>query len=420
MSDYFDTSSDSDDGSVENFGIPVATQPLPTPQLQALRIRDHVLVTLDYEKDNYGLWSRQFLTALSKFGLRDHIDGSPAQGTFDWVLNDFAIVSWYDGTVTPSTLAIVETRGVTAHSLWRSLRAVFRDNRDTRATFLRDEFHGFNQGDLSVVDYTSKMKHMADTLGDLGSRVKDRELVHNVLRGLDQRLQHAVPHMTRGRLPTFIKLRSFLLLEEQRLGRQARVVAHNALLAQAYLAAGAQDPAHLAQAHQAASATSPAPFNPAALGLYGAGASHAGAPSSSGSSGSGKKKRKKNPSTATPNGGALPSVTNQGGYRSPALRQPTPAAPTVAGTFQAWAAPGILGPRPAAPAAPHALNVNSAPAGPATSAPQWDQSALIAALNQLSFQQSSGNGGEWVFDSGASAHMGSGFGSGNGTGDSPM
>jgi hypothetical protein len=58
MSNFYDSSSDSDDSSVENFDIPVATQPLPPPQLQALRIRDHVLVTLDYEKDNYGLWSR--------------------------------------------------------------------------------------------------------------------------------------------------------------------------------------------------------------------------------------------------------------------------------------------------------------------------------------------------------------------------
>jgi hypothetical protein len=230
------SSSDSDDDAFEQFGIPVATQTLPTPQLQALRIRDHVLVTLDYEKENYGLWSRQFLTALSKFGLRDHIDGSSAQGTSDWVLNDFAIVSWYDATVTPATLAIVEPRNATALSLWRAIRSVFRDNRDTRATYLRDEFHGFNQGDLSVVDYTSKMKEMADMLGDLGSRIRDRDLVHNVLRGLNEQLQHAVPHMTHGRLPTFIKLRSFLLLEEQRLGRRARVVAHNALLAQAHLA----------------------------------------------------------------------------------------------------------------------------------------------------------------------------------------
>jgi hypothetical protein len=206
------------------------------------------------------------------------------------VLNDFAVVSWYDATVTSATLAIVDARNATARSLWRSIRNVFRN---TRATFLRDEFHGFNQGDLSVVEYTSKMKLMADTLSDLGSRVKDRDLVHNVLRGLHERLQHAVPHMTRGHLPNFIKLRSFLLLEEQRLGRQARVVAHNALLAQAH------------QAFQAASTpmpvyTNPAPlayFNPAPLSLYGAGTSSA---SQSAASGSGKKKWKKNPGTPGP------------------------------------------------------------------------------------------------------------------------
>jgi hypothetical protein len=152
------------------------------------------------------------------------------------VLNDFAIVSWYDATVTPATLAIVEPRNAAVFFLRRDIRSVFRDNRDTRATYLRDEFHSFNQGDLSVVDYTSKMKEMADTLGDLGSRIRDCDLVHNVLLGLNEQLQHAVPHMMRGRLPTFIKLRSFLLLEEQRLGHRACVVAHNALLAQAHLA----------------------------------------------------------------------------------------------------------------------------------------------------------------------------------------
>jgi hypothetical protein len=111
------SSSDSDNDTFKQFGIPVATQTLSTPQLQALCIRDHILVTLDYEKENYGLWSHQFLTAHSKFGLRDHIDGSPAQGTSDWVLKDFAIVSWYDVTITPATLAIVEPRDATALSL---------------------------------------------------------------------------------------------------------------------------------------------------------------------------------------------------------------------------------------------------------------------------------------------------------------
>ena len=39
-----------------------------------------------------------------------------------------------------------------------------------------------------------------------------------------------------------------------------------------------------------------------------------------------------------------------------------------------------------------------------------DQAALIAALNQLSVQPPTTPGGEWVFDSGASSHMGSGSG----------
>ncbi|KAM0899433.1 hypothetical protein ACQ4PT_021299 [Festuca glaucescens] len=404
------SSSDSDNDAFEQFSIPVAT--LPTSQLQALRIRDHVLVTLDYEKENYGIWSRQFLTALSKFGLRDHIDGSPAQGTSDWVLNDFAIVSWYDGTVTPSTLAIVEPRNATALSLWRAIRSVFRDNRDTRATYLRDEFHGFNQGDLSVVEYTSKMKEMADTLGDLGSRVRDRELIHNVLRSLNEQLQHAVQHMMRDRLPTFIKLRS-LLLEERRLGHRARIVAHNALLAQAHLAfqaAGAPMPAY----------TNPAPppyFNPTPAGFYGAGTTHAGPPTAPGQG----KKKKKGAAPATPAPYAPPAV----GARPHA---PHPNAPALAGTFQAWAGPGILGAapgaRPPTPTAPHGLAVHAAPAAPTapSAAPptQWDQSALIAALNQMALQAQPGHGGEWVFDSSASSHMGSGSGFGNGTGYSPM
>ena len=209
--------SESDD---DQFRLHVVTQTLPTTQVQSLRIRDHVLVTLDFEKENYALWRRQFLSALAKFGLTAHVDGSPTQATFDWVLNDFAILPWYNATVTPSTLEIVSDHKDTAYSLWRSLRSLFHSNRDARITYLLDEFHSFIQGNLTVVDYTSRLKQMADTLHDLGHRIKDRELVHNVLHGLDELFQLAVAHMTGGRRPSFVKLRSFLQLEEQRLGRR--------------------------------------------------------------------------------------------------------------------------------------------------------------------------------------------------------
>ena len=232
MSSSSDLSSGASD-SDEEFGAPVAIQSLPTVQIQSLRIRDHVMATLDFEKENYGLWRREFLAALAKFGLTHHVDGSPAQATSDWVLADFAILSWYNATVTPSTLEIVADRKDKAYTLWRSLRSLFRSNRDARITYLLDEFHSFIQGELSVVDYTAKLKQMADTLRDLGHRIKDRDLVHNVPRGLDERFQHAVPHMTSGRRPSFIKLRVFLQLEEQPLALLARVNARSARLARA-------------------------------------------------------------------------------------------------------------------------------------------------------------------------------------------
>ena len=386
-------SSSAGSDSDEDFGLPVATQTLPTQTIQSLRIRDHVLVVLDYEKENYGLLRRQFLGALAMFGLLDHVDGSRAQVSSEWHLNDFAVVSWYNATVTPSTLEIVEERNDTARSLWRSLRSLFRSNRHARATYLRDEFHSFMQGDLSVVEYTSKLKQMADQLGDLGRHVKERDLVDNVLRGLDERLQHAIPHMTRGRPPSFVKLRSFLLLEEQRLARQARSAARNALIAQAQAFHASRPPPP---------PTAPAPHFPVAL-------LGAGSPAPGPSGNSNRKKRKKNaPNGAGSSTGGAPHHGGAPGGSHAGCRAPAPTAPAVAGTFQAWSAPGLLGARPPAPALPHALQASYS--APAPSAPQWDQAALIAALNQLSVQPPSAPGGEWILDSGASSHMGSGSG----------
>jgi hypothetical protein len=46
-------------------------------------------------------------------------------------------------------------------------------------------FRNFVQGDLSMTEYCRKMKAMADSLGDLDCPASDRNLVLNVLRGLN-------------------------------------------------------------------------------------------------------------------------------------------------------------------------------------------------------------------------------------------
>ena len=50
------------------------------------------------------------------------------------------------------------------------------------------------------------MKAMADRLGDLGSPITNADLVQDIIRGLNPRLHHYVPHLTlRKRLPSFHK-----------------------------------------------------------------------------------------------------------------------------------------------------------------------------------------------------------------------
>ncbi|KAM3300566.1 hypothetical protein ACQJBY_041540 [Aegilops geniculata] len=229
---------------------------------------------------------------------------------------------------------------------------------------------------------------MADTLRDLSHR----ELVHNVLRGLDERLQHAVPHMTRGRRPTFIKLRSFLQLEEQRLARQARVQARTTFLAQASAYYAARPPSPT---------PAPAAFNNALLSpnLHAAG-------SSGGSSGSRGRPKKRKPNPSSGSGGSSSRGANSAG-----LPQGSRAPTTVLGIFQ-----GILGARPPAPAPAQAHQATTM----ATSSSQWDQAVLIAALNQMALHPPSAPGGEWVLDSDASSHMSSGSGFGHQDGASPM
>jgi hypothetical protein len=51
-------------------------------------------------------------------------------------------------------------------------------------------FHNFLQGDLSVSDYCHKMKSMALSLGNLGCMFSGRNLILNVLRGLNKWYDH--------------------------------------------------------------------------------------------------------------------------------------------------------------------------------------------------------------------------------------
>lgn len=51
--------------------------------------------------------------------------------------------------------------------------------------YAQQEFHSFYHGDLSIIDYCSHLKDLADIMHDVGALVSDMALVLNTLCGLN-------------------------------------------------------------------------------------------------------------------------------------------------------------------------------------------------------------------------------------------
>jgi hypothetical protein len=85
---------------------------------------------------------------------------------------------------------------------------------------------------MDITAYTGRLKHLADTLCDVGQPVRETSQVLNMLRGLSSKYRHTVPMITNRDPPhTFLFACSYLLLEEQYDKEHAKSEAHHALVA---------------------------------------------------------------------------------------------------------------------------------------------------------------------------------------------
>lgn len=196
-------------------------------------IRALVPVVLDLLSPQYNKWRDLMLLVCGRFSLSDHI---LRDATFpdvpSWHRMDCVVLSWIYGTISAELMEIVRARGTTARLAWVGIEQQFLGNRETRALHLDAEFRNLVQGDLSISDYCRKMKGMADALADLGKVIPDRTLVLNVLRGLNERFQYMSALLKRQRpFPTFIEVRSDLLLEELTMAPASSSTPSTALLA---------------------------------------------------------------------------------------------------------------------------------------------------------------------------------------------
>ncbi|KAM0923999.1 hypothetical protein ACQ4PT_005138 [Festuca glaucescens] len=308
-------------------------------------------VVLSFTAGNYTKWSIYLKASLGHAGLLGHIDGTIAVAPTKaaWCASDYTVLNVLHAAIDEDVADMVLSSNQTARQLWLAARDLFTANKASKAIYLDNDFRQLVQGASSVTEYCRCLKQIADALADNDSAVSDRTLVLNTLRGLSPRFSAAatVISMTEP-LPSFLRVRGMLLMEEM---QQANAVTNTASIA---MVTQARPP--------------PPPCN---------GTACRGDSSNSGKPKQVWKSKGKNGGKNTANRSATPALAGPWVCFSPgagAWRPPT-----------STSVPGILGPRP------QAYHTTSAPlfqSSPTNSAPgNWDTSALITALNNLALQQ---------------------------------
>jgi hypothetical protein len=155
-----------------------------------------------------------------------------AQRDAEWHMIGHCIVNWIHTTVTKNVFDIIHKPRASAFTVWNDIKGLSRDNELHRAVYIKAEFRSINQGDMNIVQYTGRLKQLADNLRDVGQPVSKPSQVLNLLRGLHPKYRHVKPVITSKFPPhTFMSARSYLLLEEIQLNHDNKVESGHALYA---------------------------------------------------------------------------------------------------------------------------------------------------------------------------------------------
>jgi hypothetical protein len=359
-------SSSSSDSGVSDFFLD-APQPASLAVVQTVNIRNHVPVILDLADSNYNQWRCLLDSVLGKFGLVGHVRAPPLIIDCDaeWRQINCCLVNWLCTTINKLIFDLIYKPDANAFTIWSTIEGLFRDNELQCAVLLEAEFRNVVQGDLSITDYCSKLKKLADNLRDVGHPVSEPSQVLNLICGLNKSFRHVKPVLT-SKPHTFTSASSYILLEELQLQNDVKTEASQVLLATHSGPAGTGGSA----GHGGTAGSSPAP----------------GGSSANDSRGS---KAKNKCRGRGPNGG---STSSGGGSTSGAPSRPQ--APWAAnyntwtGVVQAWSMPfrapgsGVLGPCPPPQQAMMAQHqLAAAPHAPPPGGQVWDTSALYATVD---------------------------------------
>ena len=107
----------------------------------------------------------------------------------------------------------------TPKGTWENLKKIFAARIRARKLQLRQELSNLRQRDLSVADYTSRIKDICDSLASIEVNIEESEMVEICLGGLAPKFGvFRTVVCTRENTSSFFDLQSMLLVEEKHAG----------------------------------------------------------------------------------------------------------------------------------------------------------------------------------------------------------
>ncbi|GKB09539.1 hybrid signal transduction histidine kinase M, partial [Tanacetum coccineum] len=201
--------------AVEDTPPPPPPPPSTTDKIIPFSIPNKVPIKLDLEKHNYNSWSSFSLIHLGSLDLKSYVETDTASTNPEWCQLDDLIKMWILGSLCDSLQEQVVTTPGNAKALWDRLKELFHDNKDARAINLDNELRSIKIGKMTVNEYCTKIRSMADRLINLGCVVSDKNLVIYTINGLDSRFATLVEIIrNRETFPSFESVRTMLLLKE--------------------------------------------------------------------------------------------------------------------------------------------------------------------------------------------------------------
>ncbi|GJV17581.1 hybrid signal transduction histidine kinase M [Tanacetum coccineum] len=170
------------------------------------------MVAVKRLKDGCGL---EMMVVVNCLGLKSHVETNTAPTNPEWCQLDDLIKIWILGSLCDSLQEQVVTISGNTKAIWDHLKDLFHDNKDAKAINLDNELRSIKIGKITVNEYCTKIKAMANRLKNLGCKVSEKNLVIYAVNGLDSRFATLVEIIRhREPLPTFETVRNMLILKE--------------------------------------------------------------------------------------------------------------------------------------------------------------------------------------------------------------